>query len=133
MPRGNAAKTRNPLKLGGVPQTNEPISAASGPKFTILQGHVGKLLLFNKFFLIVDKCLSCEDVARQICEMVRRWRIFGDPLRPASGVQQVSDLHPKLALKATPCVEVWWTSNFRPLRLRRGKRQKEEEHRYNTG
>jgi len=24
------------LKLAGMPQTNEPISAASGPKFTIL-------------------------------------------------------------------------------------------------
>jgi len=32
----NAAKTRNQLKFGGVPQTNETISAASGPKFTIL-------------------------------------------------------------------------------------------------
>jgi len=32
----NAAKTRNPLKLAGVPQTNERISAASGPKFAIL-------------------------------------------------------------------------------------------------
>ena len=32
----NAAKTRNPLKLPGVPQTNETISAASGPKFAIL-------------------------------------------------------------------------------------------------
>ena len=32
----NAAKTRNPLKLGGVPQTNERISATRGPKFNIL-------------------------------------------------------------------------------------------------
>jgi len=32
----NAAKTRNPLKFAGVPQTNETISAASRPKFTIL-------------------------------------------------------------------------------------------------
>jgi len=32
----NAAKTRNGLKLAGVPQTTGPISAASGPKFTIL-------------------------------------------------------------------------------------------------
>ena len=31
-----AAKTRKPLKLAGVPQTNETISAASRPKFTIL-------------------------------------------------------------------------------------------------
>jgi len=38
VPRSNAAKTRNPLKLAGVPQTNETISAASRPKFTILWG-----------------------------------------------------------------------------------------------
>ena len=36
LPSSNAAKTRNPLKLPGVPQTNERISAASGPKFAIL-------------------------------------------------------------------------------------------------
>jgi len=38
--RSNAAKTRKPLKLAGVPQTTGPISAASGSKFTILWGHV---------------------------------------------------------------------------------------------
>jgi len=32
----NAAKTRNPLKFAGVPQTRQQISAVSGPKFTIL-------------------------------------------------------------------------------------------------
>jgi len=36
VPCSNAAKTRNPLKLPGVPQTNEKISADSGPKFTTL-------------------------------------------------------------------------------------------------
>jgi len=36
----NAAKMRNPLKSVGVPQTRQQISAVSGPKFTILQGHV---------------------------------------------------------------------------------------------
>ena len=47
----NAAKTRNPLKVPmGYPQTNETISAASGPKFAILQGHVEEILLLNKFF-----------------------------------------------------------------------------------
>jgi len=50
VPRSNAAKTRNPLKLPGLPQTNERISAASGPKFTILWGHVEEILLFNNFF-----------------------------------------------------------------------------------
>ena len=33
---GNEAKTQNPLKFDGVPLTNETISGASGPKFTIL-------------------------------------------------------------------------------------------------
>ena len=41
MPRSNAAKTRNPLKFAGVPQTRQQISAVSAPKFTILWGHVG--------------------------------------------------------------------------------------------
>ena len=36
MPCSNAAKTRNPLKLARVPQTNERISAARGLKFAIL-------------------------------------------------------------------------------------------------
>jgi len=52
-------------------------------------------LLLNKFFSIVDMCLSCEDIARQSCAMVPRWRflatfescIFSEPraahFRPA--------------------------------------------------
>ena len=36
MPCSNAAKRRNQLRLGGVPQTTRPISAASGPKCTTL-------------------------------------------------------------------------------------------------
>ena len=50
MPCSNAAKTQNQLIVGGVPQTNEMISASSGPKFTILWGHVEEVLLLNKFF-----------------------------------------------------------------------------------
>ena len=50
MPCSNAAKTRKPLKVAGVPQTSETISAASGPKFTILWPHVEEILLLNKFF-----------------------------------------------------------------------------------
>ena len=42
----NEAKTRNPLKFAEVPQTTEPISAASGQKFTILRAHVEEALLF---------------------------------------------------------------------------------------
>ena len=46
----NTAKTQNPLKFVGVPQTRQRISAVSRPKFTILSGHVEEVLLFNKFF-----------------------------------------------------------------------------------
>jgi len=101
VPCSNAAKTRESLKLPGVPQTNEKIPAASGPKFTILWGHVEEILLLNKFFSIVDTCLSCEDIARQSCVMMPRWRIlatFLDPAFSASRVQHISDLHSKFAL-----------------------------------
>ena len=98
----NAAKTRRPLKFGGVPQTGKPISAASRPKFTILCGHVEDILMLNKFFPIVDMCLRYEDIARKSCAMVPRWRFLVTFLRPvfsASRMQQVSDLHLKFALR----------------------------------
>jgi len=63
---------------------------------------VEEILLLNRFFLIVDTCLSCEDIARQSRAMVPRWRFFDDFLRPvfaASLVQHVSDLHLKFALR----------------------------------
>jgi len=56
----------------------------------------------TSFFPIVDICLRCEDIARQICAMARKWRIFGDFLRAvfsASRMQHVSDLHSKFALR----------------------------------
>ena len=56
----------------------------------------------TSFFPIVDMCLSCEDIARQSCAMVPRWRFLATFLRPvfsASIVQQVSDLHLKFALR----------------------------------
>jgi len=102
VPCSNAAKTRNPLKLARVPQTNETISAASGPKFAILYGHVEDILVLNMFFPTVDMCLSCEDIARQSCAMVPRWQFLATFLRPvfsASHVQHISDLHSKSALK----------------------------------
>jgi len=97
----NAAKTRNQLNCGGVPQSNETISAASGPKLTILWGHLEGILLLNNFFPIVDTCLSCEDVARQICAMVSRWQFlatFCVLYFSASRVQHITDLHSKFTL-----------------------------------
>jgi len=99
MPCSNAAKTQNPLKFVGVPQTPEPISAVSGPKFTILSGHVGEVLLLNKFFLR----LSIHALVAKIRpNKVVRWCRDGNFLRPvfaASHIQRISDLHSKFALR----------------------------------
>jgi len=76
LPCSNAAKTRYPLKHDGVPQTSQSFSAVSGPMFTILRRHLEDMLLLNKFFPIVDKCLGCEDIAWQSCAMVPRWRFL---------------------------------------------------------
>ena len=100
VPCSNAAKTRKPLKVDGVPQTPETISAASGPKFTTLWGHLDEdILPLNEFFPIVDTCLSCEDMAQQSCAMVPKWRFFLRPVFAASRVQRISDLHSKFALE----------------------------------
>ena len=66
-------------------------------------------MLFNNLFPIVDKCLSCEDTARQSCAIVRRWPFlrhfasFLRPVFPASRVRHIPDLHSKFALGHTMC------------------------------
>jgi len=98
VPCSNAAKTRKPSKLPGVPQiTNrsQPLVGRSSPYGKDMWGRYC-------CFPTVDTCLSCEYIVRQSCAMVLRWRIFGDFLRPvfsASHVQHVSDLRPKFALR----------------------------------
>jgi len=74
----NAAKTQKLLNFGGVPQTPEPISTASGPKFAILWGHVEEILLFNKFFfrLLIHALVAkmCPDNVAQWCTDGKFWR-----------------------------------------------------------
>jgi len=72
------------------------------------------LIFFPDF---VDMCHSYEDISRQSCAMVRRWRIFGDFSRTvfsASRVQYVSDLHLKFALRPH---HVWKYGSSGPLRF----------------
>ena len=102
VPCSNAAKKQNLLKFAGVPQTNETISAASGPKFTILWGHVEELLLLNKFF---SDCRYMPYLRRysptKLCDGAQM-AILATFLRPvfaASRVQHISDLHSKFALR----------------------------------
>ena len=125
----NEANTRNTMKFAAVPQTRKPISAISGPKFAILWRYMEEVLLFNRFFPILHTCLSCKDRDRQSSAMVPRWRIFGHffasciysepcPARFTPAFQ--------IRTKSTPCVEVWYTSNVRRLRLGEEKKKKEE-------
>ena len=78
------------------------LTAVREPKLTILWEHLEDILLLNRFFPIVDRCLSCEDIARQICAMMPIWRFFATFLRPVFStrrVEHVSDLHLKFALR----------------------------------
>jgi len=72
----NAAKTRNPLKLAGVPQTipdrSQPLVDRSSPYC----GDMWRIYCCLIIFPIVATCLNCEDIARQSCTMVPRWRFL---------------------------------------------------------
>ena len=80
-------------------------------------------------------CLSCEDIARQSCAMVSRWRIFGDflgPAFPASHLQHISDMHSKFALRPHHV----WKYDRHPSAtaevIGEEKKKKEEEERNRT-
>ena len=60
VPCSNAAKTRNPLKFAGMPQTRQQISAASGLKFTILWGYLENILLLDNFFRLLIRALLAK-------------------------------------------------------------------------
>jgi len=75
-----------------LPDQSQPLVGRSTP-------YCGSITIF---FPIVNTCLSCEDIARQSCAMVPRWRFFDDFLCPvfaASALQHVSVLHLKFALR----------------------------------
>ena len=92
------AKTQNPLKFAGLLQTPELISAVSGTTFTILWGHVGEILVFNKFFrssIHASVAKTQADTVVQLCP-------DGNILRavfPPSRMQNISDMHSKFALR----------------------------------
>jgi len=74
---------------------SEPLVGRSSPYYEDMWR---RYCCLTSFFSIVDTCLSSEDIARQSCEMVPKWRFFLRPVFPASRVQHISDLHSKFAL-----------------------------------
>ena len=102
MPCSNPAKTRNPLKFAGVPPNYRIDLSRQWAEVHHIMRTWRTHCCLTIFFPIVDTCLSCEDIARQSCAMVPRWRFLATFLRPifaASHVQHVSDLHLKFALR----------------------------------
>jgi len=93
-------KTRwNLLGCPKLPNQSQPLV---GQSLIYCEDMWRRYCCLTSFFLTVDTCLSCEDIAKQSCAMVLRWLIFGHFLHPvfsASHVQHVSHLHSKFALR----------------------------------
>jgi len=133
----NAAKTRKPLKLPGVPQTTYNSSAAVvGRSSPYCWDIWRRYCCLTSFFPIVDTCISCEGVARQSCTMVCRWRLlatFLRPVYPASRVQHVSDLHLKFTRR--PCTISGSIANIQSptAEIKRGKKKRRRKKEETTG
>ena len=88
--------------LQGCPKLtkrSQPLVGRSSPYY---ENMWRRYCCLTSFFPIVDTSLICEDIARQSCAMVPRWRFlatFWRPVFAASRVQQVLDLHSKFALR----------------------------------
>jgi len=91
-------------------------------------------LLLNKFFSDCRYVPFLRRYSRQSCAMVPRWRFLVTFLHPvffseprAAGFRPASEI----CTKATPCVEVWKTSNLRRLRLGEEKKEVTTGQKYN--
>ena len=88
-----------------------------------------EILLLNKFFAIVNTCLICEDIVRQSCAMVPRWRFLATFLHPvfaASRMQHISDLHSKFALGHAMCRSMVDIQSVAAA-IRRGKKEEDRK------
>jgi len=89
----------NLLGCPKLPKWSQPLVGWSSP---YCRDMWGRYCYLTSFFPTADTCLSCEDIARQSCEMVRRWRVFASFLHPVFSVscmQHISDMHSKFALR----------------------------------
>ena len=97
-------KSRNPLEFDGVPQTPEPISSVSEPKFATYCEDMWRYCRLTSLFRLSMHAF----VAKTQPDKVLRWYADGDFLRyfcvlyfhfSASRVQHISDMHSKFALR----------------------------------
>jgi len=106
-------------KLQGCPKLanrSQPLVCRSSPYYQDMwRGYC----CLTSFFPIVDTCFNSEDIDRQICAMVPKWRFFVSCISSESRVQHISDLHSKFALGPH---HMW--KYLRPLRLGEEKRRR---------
>jgi len=82
-----------------VPQTRRQISAASGPKFTILWRHVEEILLFNKFFSDCNIALVIKIWPNEVVRWCTDGEFFGSCIQSEPcALQHISNMHSKFAL-----------------------------------
>ena len=84
--------------LQGCPKLvnrSQPLAGWSSPHY---QHMCRRYCCLTTFFPIVDTCLSCEDIARQSCAMVPRWRFFASCIFSEPRAARFR-LHPKFALR----------------------------------
>ena len=81
-PCSNEAKARKALKFDWCPKLTKRSLPLVGRSSSYCADRWRRYRCLTSFLPIIDKCLSCEDSARQSCAMVRRWRLFASFLRP---------------------------------------------------
>jgi len=64
--------------LQGCPKLANRSQSLVGRSSPYYEGIWKTYCCLTSFFSTVDTCFSCEDIARQSCRMVTRWRLFGD-------------------------------------------------------
>jgi len=117
VPSSNAAKTRNPLKYAGVPQTRQQFSAVIGPKFPYYEDMWRRYWCLTSFFRS-----SLRRYSPKSCAMVPRWR-FLRPVFSASRVHHISDMHSKFALRPGSMVGIQSPTT----EIRRGKKEERKK------
>jgi len=92
--------------LQGCPKLTNRSQPLVGRSSPYCEDTWGRYCCLTSFFPIVDTCLSCEDIARQSCS--------------------------KFRTRATPCVDVWQTSNLQWLRLGEEKKERKKKKKKET-
>jgi len=87
--------------LQGCPKLVNPSQPLVGQSSPYYQDMCKRYCCLTSFFPIINTCLNCKDIARQLCNgaQIANFGYFLHPLFSASRVQHVSDLHPKFALR----------------------------------